>query len=339
MRAFAADQRSSPDVRRRRAVGMDPCELRQNEGDAAVRALVDRPGAAVRVRHPRRRSREFDLDTEEGRLAGLGRRGPHRRGDQGPRAAVPLRGQPGPLARLPRRAVRRRPGVAGQPQRRAGRAGGRRREPDAAPADPGGRRRPRGHHGAVRAGVRAAGARPRRRPGRRAGRRRVHRPRAPGGARGDHGRGRGDRRGPGPSWSPRCASVGPQRGRAAGDPAGGDGPAGGGAGAAALRASGWWPGRRGRGQPGRHGRQAPAQPAGPRADAEAYAAGVRRADRRREAPADVRERARGAPDEAATGAAARRPCSGRGPGPGGAGAGRGPSRAGGPSPPPTPCTW
>lgn len=71
MRAFAADQQFV--ARTFVAVepsGKDPCELRQLEGDAAVRALVDRrvPMFEFAIRST---FAEFDLDTEEGRLGGL----------------------------------------------------------------------------------------------------------------------------------------------------------------------------------------------------------------------------------------------------------------------------
>ncbi|WP_380167733.1 DNA primase [Jannaschia sp. R86511] len=71
MRAFASDQQFV--ARTFVAVepsGKDPCELRQLEGDAAVRALVDRrvPMFEFAIRST---FAAFDLDTEEGRLAGL----------------------------------------------------------------------------------------------------------------------------------------------------------------------------------------------------------------------------------------------------------------------------
>jgi DNA primase len=71
MRAFASDQQFV--ARTFVAVepsGKDPCELRQLEGDAAVRALVERrvPLFEFAIRST---FAEFDLDTEEGRLAGL----------------------------------------------------------------------------------------------------------------------------------------------------------------------------------------------------------------------------------------------------------------------------
>ncbi|MFC3687911.1 DNA primase [Aquipuribacter hungaricus] len=71
MRAFASDQQFV--ARTFVAVepsGKDPCDLRQAEGDAAVRALVDRrvPLFEFAIRST---FAQFDLDTEEGRLAGL----------------------------------------------------------------------------------------------------------------------------------------------------------------------------------------------------------------------------------------------------------------------------
>jgi DNA primase len=71
MRAFASDQQFV--ARTFVAVepsGKDPCELRQLEGDGAVRALVERrvPMFEFAIRST---FAEFDLDTEEGRLAGL----------------------------------------------------------------------------------------------------------------------------------------------------------------------------------------------------------------------------------------------------------------------------
>ncbi|MGJ7440668.1 DNA primase [Aquipuribacter sp. MA13-6] len=71
MRAFASDQQFV--ARTFVAVepsGKDPCELRQLEGDAAVRALVERrvPMFEFAIRST---FAEFDLDTEEGRLGGL----------------------------------------------------------------------------------------------------------------------------------------------------------------------------------------------------------------------------------------------------------------------------
>ena len=71
MRAFAADQQFV--ARTFVAVepsGKDPCDLRQAEGDAAVRALVDRrvPLFEFAIRST---FAQFDLDTEEGRLGGL----------------------------------------------------------------------------------------------------------------------------------------------------------------------------------------------------------------------------------------------------------------------------
>jgi len=71
MRAFGSDQQFV--ARTFVAVepsGKDPCELRQLEGDAAVRALVDRrvPMFEFAIRST---FAAFDLDTEEGRLGGL----------------------------------------------------------------------------------------------------------------------------------------------------------------------------------------------------------------------------------------------------------------------------
>ena len=71
MRAFAADQQFV--ARTFVAVepsGMDPCDLRQSGGDAAVRELVEQrvPMFEFAIRST---LADFDLDTEEGRLAGL----------------------------------------------------------------------------------------------------------------------------------------------------------------------------------------------------------------------------------------------------------------------------
>jgi DNA primase len=76
LRAFAADQQFV--ARTFVAVepsGKDPCDLRQEEGDAAVRALVERrvPMFEFAIRST---FADVDLDTEEGRLAGLDRAAP-----------------------------------------------------------------------------------------------------------------------------------------------------------------------------------------------------------------------------------------------------------------------
>ncbi|MFC5379994.1 DNA primase [Aquipuribacter nitratireducens] len=76
LRAFAADQQFV--ARTFVAVepsGKDPCDLRQSEGDAAVRALVERrvPMFEFAIRST---FADVDLDTEEGRLAGLDRAAP-----------------------------------------------------------------------------------------------------------------------------------------------------------------------------------------------------------------------------------------------------------------------
>lgn len=71
MRAFELDQRwASQSYVAVAAEGMDPCELRQQQGDDAVRRLVDDavPMFEFAVRTTLAR---FDLDTAEGRVAGM----------------------------------------------------------------------------------------------------------------------------------------------------------------------------------------------------------------------------------------------------------------------------
>ena len=115
--------RSSPD-------GLDPCDLRLQRGDAAVRELVGRPAAAVRLRHP-----VGPRPARPGDGGGPGRRpargGPGGRRHPGPGAALGVhprarrlaghgradraRGRPG------RRTRPGRPDLAARPGPRAGR--------------------------------------------------------------------------------------------------------------------------------------------------------------------------------------------------------------------------
>ena len=89
--------------------GLDPCDLRLAHGDAAVRDLIARRvplfefAISGELEH-------YDLNTTEGQLAALDEAAPIVAAikDQGP--ARPVRGQPGPLARLDGRAVRAGPG-------------------------------------------------------------------------------------------------------------------------------------------------------------------------------------------------------------------------------------
>ncbi len=94
--------------------GHDPCELRQEHGDAAVRDLVARRTPADRVRP----------EDDAGRVRPGHRRGPGRRAgedraaaraDQGPRAAAGLRPSPGRPDRQHRRGARSPSGSAGSP--------------------------------------------------------------------------------------------------------------------------------------------------------------------------------------------------------------------------------
>ena len=98
--------------------GLDPCDLRIKQGDAAVRDLIARrqPVYEFAVRSELAR---HNLDTNEGRLAALDAVAPDRRPDQGPGPARPVRGQPGPLARPAERGIRAGPDPRARRGRRA----------------------------------------------------------------------------------------------------------------------------------------------------------------------------------------------------------------------------
>ena len=73
------------------ADGLDPCDLRLEHGDAAVRDLIARrvPLYEFAIRSA---ARDIDLDTDEGRIAALDAAAPSHRPDQGRRPAQPVRG-------------------------------------------------------------------------------------------------------------------------------------------------------------------------------------------------------------------------------------------------------
>jgi DNA primase len=134
MRAFDGDQRFVGQTRVAiEPDGLDPCELRQRKGDAAVRELVARhqPLFAFAIRTT---LREFDLDTAEGRTAALdqtiplvGRIRDHALRDEYARKLAGWVGAPDELA-----VVRRVRNAAGAPARR-GRPAGNGRGAAAAP--------------------------------------------------------------------------------------------------------------------------------------------------------------------------------------------------------------
>ena len=107
--------------------GRDPCELRQEHGDAAVRDLVARRTPLIEF-VLKTTLAGYDLDTVEGRVAALEKTAPAARADQGPRAAARLRAPAGRADRLPDEAevlerVRRLTGDgAGRAARGRGRA-------------------------------------------------------------------------------------------------------------------------------------------------------------------------------------------------------------------------
>ena len=169
--------------------GHDPCELRQEHGDAAVRDLIARRTPLIEF-VLKTTLADYDLDTVEGRVARAGEDRAAAGADQGPRAASGLRPAAGRPAR-PARRVRGHRAAAPADRRRGGerprpRPRGPQRTPDDAAievereavkaalqvpevAGPVVRRRPaRGLH---RSGLRGGGRRRRRAPGARPPRR------------------------------------------------------------------------------------------------------------------------------------------------------------------------
>ena len=148
--------------------GHDPCELRQEHGDAAVRDLVARRTPLIEF-VLKTTLADYDLDTVEGRVHAAGEDRAAAGADQGPRAAPGLR----PAARRSARPARRDRGHGAAPpadRRRRGAA------PPAAPrpAADAGRRRRRGRARGGEGGP--AGARGRRTVVRRRPARGLHRP-------------------------------------------------------------------------------------------------------------------------------------------------------------------
>ena len=182
-----------PDLRGGRAERPDPCELRQEHGDAAVRDLVARRTPLIEF-VLKTTLAGYDLDTVEGRVAALEK-------------TAPLLAQIKDHALRPAYA-RRLAGLLGLPDEaevieRRPPADRRRRRPAAAPRPRApahaGRRGDRGRAGGGEGG--AAGARDRRPVVRRRPARGLHRPGLRRGGRGRRrGRGGGGRDGTGPAW-------------------------------------------------------------------------------------------------------------------------------------------
>ena len=102
--------------------GRDPCELRQQDGDAAVRDLIAQPGARWWSSRSAATIAEFDLDTAEGQVAAIRAAVAAGRADQGLGAARRVRA---PAVRLDRHAepepvLERVRELAGDPMRGAG---------------------------------------------------------------------------------------------------------------------------------------------------------------------------------------------------------------------------
>ena len=66
--------------------GLDPCDLRLEQGDGGRAGPGRTAAAGVRVRHPQRAG-QAQPGHQRGPAGGPGRGGPHHRPDQGPRAA------------------------------------------------------------------------------------------------------------------------------------------------------------------------------------------------------------------------------------------------------------
>ncbi len=98
MRAFEDDQRFvAQTFVAVEPNGLDPCELRQKQGDAAVAALVDKPVPLFEFAI-RSVLAGHDLDQPAGRVAALARGGSRRRADPRPVAASGVRAFTGRLA-------------------------------------------------------------------------------------------------------------------------------------------------------------------------------------------------------------------------------------------------